>query len=478
MSVRLQQKLRSAARNLAAYCQHTLTRLGYAYVNRTDDTEWRVRFHVDHARVDQLSSGEPAIELPVDVHRLPRKVTTQQLAGAGVLHELSTALGGLPVEVKNTSGLSYVIGLEPMHSTLNPDQLPKRVPLDLSERPRGPYMVPWGVGADGPHWDSLLKTLNTLVAGEPGGGKSMLINTWIAALTQAYTPQELRLTLVDPKRVELAGWRHLPHLAGSIAMQAEEAEAEIDALLRDIDHRARLMQSVGARNLAGYNKMASAPGAQSLPLHLVVIDELTDLTLAAGGPKSSLFKKLVRCASTGRALGILFLVATQSPRADIINANFKATMNTRLAFRTASRTDSRVILDRPEAASIHKQDRGRFVTVIDGELAMLQGFYLDDEALRAIQQAHAPEDQAAGTLLTDAERQLVIHAVEALGGAFKIHALAEDLADWSEWKVRKLAQAWERQGWLTPPADAVSPRYVTPELARLAGVTPDVPPPT
>ena len=95
-------------------------------------------------------------------------------------------------------------------------------------------------------------------------------------------------------------------------------------------------QAVGARNLAGYNRLSATP----LPLRLVVIDELTDLTLAAGGPRSELFKKLIRVASTGRALGVLFVLATQSPRAEIVNGNLKACMNTRIAFRCASRTDA------------------------------------------------------------------------------------------------------------------------------------------
>lgn len=437
---------------------HTLNRLGYCY-ERKDEERWEVRYLAGGV---QYSPVEDAGLLHIDVHALPRKVKTLDLTRPDVLHELTTAVGGVRVSYANRRGLVYVL-LYTEPSKRAEAELPKHVDLDLADRPRGAYMVPLGAGVDGARWVSLLDVLNVLIGGEPGAGKSMLLNTWLASLTQAHEPDELQLTLVDPKRVELAGWRGLPHLAGPIATTAEEAEGAIDLLLDDLDRRARMMQSVGARNLASYNGLSDRP----LPLHLVVIDELTDLTLAAGGPRSDLFKKLIRCASTGRALGVLFVVATQSPRSEIVNGNLKAAMNTRLAFRTASRTDSRVILDRPDAASISRRTPGRLVWAHDGRVERLQGYYVTDDVLAGLQGAQDASESVSDHVLSDAERWVASIARWDLGGVFAIDAIYERTGPKSEGGVsyrwlKETAKRWERAGWLaSDPANPTSPRVLT-----------------
>jgi len=345
-------------------------------------------------------------------------------------------------------------------------QLPRQVDLDLTSRPAGlPYAVPLGVDACGQaHWASLLQLLNTLVGGEPGAGKSMLLNCWLAALMQAHGPGELQLTLVDPKRVELYGWRAVPGAA--YAETPAQAEALLDELYADIERRGRLFQAVGARTLLGYNQVVTVTRSNlvSLPLRLVVVDELTDLTLQAGGPRGSLFRKLISTAAVGRALGVLFVVATQSPRAEIIDGNFKATLNTRIAFRTASRADSRVILDRSEAAALPSDAPGRLLLTRAGQLRVYQGYFLADAALRALQNADA-DLQADGGLTPDEQRVLAL-AVQELGGTFPIKELYARLGSKSAGGISKrwlegLAQRWEARGWLVAdPSDPTRPRQV------------------
>lgn len=436
--------------------RRTLTRLGYSS-KRQDGTEWEVSI-CDAVYYVPRDAGL----LEIDVHRLPRRVKVADLASEDVCHELSAAIGGYKVESRNRRGLVYVVWYtEPEKAT--EAELPQRVDLDLSDRPRGQWLVPLGAGVDGARWVSLLDVLNVLIGGEPGAGKSMMLNTWLASLTQAHTPDELQLTLVDPKRVELAGWRNLPHLAGDIATTAEEAEAAIDLLLDDLDRRARLMQSVGARNLAGYNELSDRP----LPLHLVIIDELTDLTLAAGGPRLDLFKKLIHCASTGRALGVLFVLATQSPRAEIVNSNLKAAMNTRIAFRTASRTDSRVILDRPDAASISRRTPGRCVAVLGDGLERLQGYHVTDDVLASLQGAHSASEDHGDGLLSEKERWVLNIARYDLAGVFAVDAIYDRTGPKSEGGVsyrwlKETAKKWEARGWLaSDPANPTSPRVLT-----------------
>jgi hypothetical protein len=448
---------------------HTLSRLGFVY-RCEDGSPWPVRFQ----DVAYYPAADAAF-LDVDVHRLPRKVTTLDLARADVVHELSTAIGGYPVTTSNTSGLVYVVRYAPPAGRA---ALPRRAPLDLAGRPAKPYAVPLGVDGRGvAHWESLLFLLNVLVGGEPGAGKSMLLNAWLMALTQAHGPAELRVSLVDPKRVELHGWRHLPHLVGQIAEGPGQAEALLDLLRGEIDERGRLFQAAGVRSLAGYNQgsgVRDQGSGSGLPLHLVVIDELTDLTIQAGGPRSAMFRKLIQVASTGRALGIQFVVATQSPRAEIVDGNLKAALNTRIAFRTASRADSRVILDRPEAAEIAEGTPGRMVLVQGGRVRTLQGFMVDDATLRAVQPSRAAA--LAGPLagLTADERRVLRLAVGELGGAFRIKQIYARLGPRSEGGVSQrwledVAKRWTARGWLVDDAsDPTQARRVAADVATAA----------
>jgi len=455
-------------RAVAEIFRHTLTRLGFCHAT-ADGGLWQVAF-TDIAYYPPADLGV----LVVDVHRLPRKVTTLALAHPTILHELSTAIGGYPVRAVNTAGLLYLVRYtRPAQAA---QRWPARVELDLASRPAVPYAVPLGVDRHGrPRWESLLRLLNVLVAGAPGSGKSGLLNVWLAALTQAHRPEELRLSLVDPKGVELHGWRGLPHVVGPPAETPAEA-ARVLALVRDeIERRKRLFQAVGARSLAHYNHLA--PHAP-LPLHLVVIDELTDLAIQAGGPRADLFLQLIAAASVGRALGILFVLATQSPRAEIVNGNLKAVLNTRIAFRTASREDSRVIMDRPDAADLPPDRPGRMVVALDGQVCMYQGYYLADEALRALQGAAA----APASLLTPDEARVLRIALEELGGAFVINEIYSRTGPASAGGVSKrwlaqVAQAWEARGWLVHDGDPTHPRHVdttvVAPLLRTAAPAPD-----
>ncbi len=198
-----------------------------------------------------------------------------------------------------------------------------------------------------------------------------------------------------------------------------------------------------------------------MPLHLVVIDELTDLTIQAGGPKSDLFLKLISAASIGRALGIQFLLATQSPRAEIVNGNLKAVMNTRIAFRTASREDSRVIMDRPDAADLPADRPGRMVLALDGKARVYQSYYLSDEALHAFQGV----TQRPANLLTSDEQRVLRIALDELGGAFAIGEIYARTGPASAGGVSKrwlehVAAAWEARGWLVRDGDPTHPRRV------------------
>lgn len=442
----------------ARIVQQTLTRLGFCS-RFADGNIWEVP-------VCDLVYYTPADVglLEVDVHKLPRRVKVMDLVRPETLCEISTALGGYRIEARNQRGLVFVI----YYTREKKVELPTYAHLELDGRPSGEYLVPIGVGRAGPCWVSLFTLLNTLIGGEPGAGKSMLINAWLVSLTQTYQPSDLTLTLVDPKRVELSGWGNLPHLLSPVATTPEEVLEALDLLLDELDRRARLLQSVNARSLASYNQRAK----ERLPVHLTVVDELTDLTIAAGGPRSELFTKLIRVASTGRALGVLFLLATQSPRVEIINGNLKACMNTRIAFRTASREDSRVILGRSEAAKISKQTPGRLVASLGDGIEYLQGFHLTDEEIDFYQGSFAGGQVGDVGFLTEDEYRVGRIAL-SLSGAFNLEEIYRRTGPKGEGGVsmrwlKETARIWERRGWLSSdPSDPTRPRVLTDVLRAI-----------
>ncbi len=226
-----------------------------------------------------------------------------------------------------------------------------------------------------------------LIAGATGSGKSVAINSIIASLLLHHSPERLRLVLVDPKRVELTEYEHVPHLAFSrVVTDAEEVVGLLAVVVAEMERRYYRFQQVGARNLAAYNGVERPEGP--LPYWVVILDELADLMMAAPVEVEA---QLVRLAQLARATGIHLVIATQRPSVDVVTGLIKANFPTRIAFATTSQTDSRVILDRVGAEKLlgrgdmllHSQDRlsaqriqGTFVS--DEEITALIGFWTQD----------------------------------------------------------------------------------------------------
>ncbi|MBU0492210.1 MAG: hypothetical protein KKA73_18870 [Chloroflexi bacterium] len=438
----------------ARLVQQALTRLGHAYT--TQD-----------GRLVQISykslsvAGDRYGLLEVDTQRLPPRVNVARLAHDDVLHHL-TAVVGKPVHRLNTTGLTFCVVLEPAART----RLPRYVALDLEQRPTAaPYLVPIGVGHAGPVWRSLLQTGHILVGGETGSGKSTWLQALLAALLTVHDPTQLQLYLVDPKIVEFALWANVPHLGQPIATEVDEATAIIGRLLAELDRRAALFQSVLARNLAAYNARAAEP----LPLVLVVIDELTDLALQAG-LKSPFYTGLTRLISKARSFGLVLVLATTHPKAEVLNTLVRENCSTRIAFRVTTADHSRVILGSSGAHEIPRTVRGRLLARVDSRLVTLQGYYVADEALQAV--AQQVQGQVGVSPLSATEIALVRYAVEQLAGDFLIDQLYAEFGPrgqgrLSRDRLRKLAQAWAARGWLMEPAQPTQPRRVADELAHL-----------
>jgi DNA segregation ATPase FtsK/SpoIIIE, S-DNA-T family len=225
------------------------------------------------------------------------------------------------------------------------------------------------IGAD------LAKMPHLLVAGTTGAGKSGAINAMLSSVLLRATPHEVRLVLVDPKQVELNHYESIPHLLTPVITSPRMAANALGNLVKEMEQRYGTMSLARTRSLAELNKARERAGEAPLPYILCVIDELADLMMVA---PADVEDAIIRLAQKARAVGIHLVLATQSPRVDVITGMIKANVPSRIAFAVSSQTDSRVILDQNGAESLLGQGDMLFSPVGSARLQRIQGAYIDE----------------------------------------------------------------------------------------------------
>jgi DNA segregation ATPase FtsK/SpoIIIE-like protein len=220
-----------------------------------------------------------------------------------------------------------------------------------------------------------------LIAGATGQGKSVCINALIASMLMQATPAQLRLMLIDPKRVEMSAYNGLPHLMVPVLVEPHQAAAALRWAVAEMDRRYKLLSGVGVRNIQGYNEKAASVVAKPLPYVVIVVDELADLMMVAAGEVEEL---ICRIAQLARAVGIHLIVATQRPSTDIITGLIKANIPSRIAFAVGSQVDSRVILDSGGAEKLLGRGDMLYQPVDAGKPARIQGAFVSDGEVDAI----------------------------------------------------------------------------------------------
>ncbi len=204
----------------------------------------------------------------------------------------------------------------------------------------------FGLGKDiagKPVITDLAKMPHLLIAGATGSGKSVCINTIIMSLLLRTMPDDLRLVLIDPKRVELAGYNDLPHLIGSVVTDPDAALETMYWAVKEMERRYVLFQELRARDIAGYNERIKETGeGDRLPYIIIIVDEFADLIMTSG---KEIELPITRLAQMARAVGIHLILATQRPSIKVITGIIKANFPARIAFQVSSRVDSRVIMD-------------------------------------------------------------------------------------------------------------------------------------
>jgi S-DNA-T family DNA segregation ATPase FtsK/SpoIIIE len=219
-----------------------------------------------------------------------------------------------------------------------------------------------------------------LIAGATGSGKSVCLNTVICSLIMQLTPLEVQIYMVDPKRVELTPYSGLPHLAGPVLVEAEQAVPVLQTLIREMRSRYKRFEAAGVRNIQAFNGKAAAP-ADRIPYLILVIDELADLMMTA---PSDVEQSLCRLAQLGRATGIHLVVATQRPSVDVLTGLIKANFPSRISFAVASQVDSRTILDGVGAEKLLGRGDMLFLPSDAPKPKRLQGAFISDDEVQAL----------------------------------------------------------------------------------------------
>jgi S-DNA-T family DNA segregation ATPase FtsK/SpoIIIE len=234
------------------------------------------------------------------------------------------------------------------------------------------------VGAD------LAKMPHLLVAGTTGAGKSACVNAMLSSILLHATPHEVRLVLVDPKQVELNHYESIPHLLTPVITSPRKAANALQNLVREMEQRYSIMSLARTRSLPELNRVRESRGEVALPYILCVIDELADLMMVA---PADVEDSIIRLAQKARAVGMHLVLATQSPRVDVITGMIKANVPSRVAFAVSSQTDSRVILDQNGAESLLGQGDMLFSPVGSSRLQRIQGAYIDEAQILEITEA-------------------------------------------------------------------------------------------
>jgi S-DNA-T family DNA segregation ATPase FtsK/SpoIIIE len=234
------------------------------------------------------------------------------------------------------------------------------------------------IGAD------LAKMPHLLVAGTTGAGKSACVNAMLCSILMRATPHQARFVLVDPKQVELNHYESVPHLLTPVITSPRMAANALQNLVREMEQRYGIMSLARTRSLPELNRVRERRGEPQLPYILCVIDELADLMMVA---PADVEDAIIRLAQKARAVGIHLVLATQSPRVDVITGMIKANVPSRIAFAVSSQTDSRVILDQNGAESLLGQGDMLFSPVGAGKLQRIQGAYIDEPQIAELTDA-------------------------------------------------------------------------------------------
>ena len=346
-------------------------------------------FNVD-ARVVEIDTG-PVITM----YELSLAAGTKVSAITALSNDIARALAATAVRIVAPVPGKHTVGIEVPNAQKEKVRLKELMQL-APEATRKMY-IPLFLGKDAsgePLVTDLAAMPHCLIAGTTGSGKSVCINTIIMSIMYTQRPDMVKLVLFDPKVVEMANFREIPHLMCPIINETPRAISVLEWACEKMDERYEVLAEAGVRNIAGYNKLTreelaerfkpSTPEEEAripkhLPYIIIIVDELADLMMTSGKEVEA---SIVRLAQKSRAVGIHLVLATQRPQANVVTGLIKANMPSRIAFRVASKMDSRIVLDQNGADLLLGQGDMLFMPPGSSKPIRAQGTFVDDKEIR------------------------------------------------------------------------------------------------
>ena len=294
--------------------------------------------------------------------------------------DIALALSSPNIRFESVVPGSSVVGIEVPNARPTPVNL--RTVMDSEEWQEfvedAALPVPLGMGSGGnPVMADFAKMPHTLVAGATGSGKSVCMNTIVTGLLMTHTPVQLRMVMIDPKRVELTPYQGIPHLYTPVIVDPERAVKALKALVKEMMDRFSTLEAAGVKNISTYNEKSTA----KMPYLLILVDELADLMLTSSNEVEQL---LVRLAQLGRATGVHLVVATQRPSVDVVTGLIKANFPSRISFAVGSQVDSRTILDATGADRLLGKGDMLYKPIDLSQPVRVQGAFLAEEEIETI----------------------------------------------------------------------------------------------
>lgn len=315
----------------------------------------------------------------LDGSQLRRKVPVNRILALS--NDLALALAASPIRIEApVPGRNYV-GIEVPNESIAMVSLRGVMESERYKKLLQKAVLPFALGRDvsgEAQATDLAGMPHLLIAGATGSGKSVAINAIIACLLFAHSPDELRLIMVDPKRVELVNYNGIPHLLGEVITDVSNVVPALRWATRLMDARFQVFSKARTRNIEAYNQKMDKEGGDKMSYVVIIIDELADLMLAAPDETEKLITRLAQMA---RATGIHLILATQRPSVDVVTGLIKANFPARISFAVTSSVDSRVVLDSPGAEKLLGRGDMLFMAPDSAKLQRLQGCFVSDEEL-------------------------------------------------------------------------------------------------
>ena len=337
------------------------------------------------AKIVQVSRGPTITQFgvePLFVESRSGRIRVRVSKIVGLSDDLALALAAPRIRIQApVPGRSYV-GIEVPNTEMTKVTLRDLLESDAFTRNRkilsfalGKDVAGLPVGAD------LTSMPHLLIAGTTGSGKSVCVNAILTCLLLYNTPDDVRLVLVDPKRVELTGYNGVPHLLTPVVVEMDRVLGALQWMTREMDRRYHTFAQAGARNIVDFNTRMKSQGQKKLPYLVIVIDELADLMMIAPDETE---RTITRLAQLARATGIHMVLATQRPSVDVVTGLIKANFPARIAFAVSSNTDSRVILDQPGAERLLGRGDMLYQAPDAPAPVRLQGVFVSDHEIHGL----------------------------------------------------------------------------------------------